>query len=824
MPAEHPLDKSFSPKTLVNDYIQKISSTKVSNQPTYDIKSLPVISWSDVLRDELLSNLNTTSNTDKNNEEQPSQQQVDFRPVPVIPDHFVNNPINFKNNDYADDVDQFNSYSKSSFLLQNNNLQSALMVTPLNKKCESGSSVDYPLVKLTHTTPLMELSESVTNDSMLSIAPAKLKTQARTPYKGKDTRTYSDTAVPKITCTRDIDGIKGQSNYCNKENLVDDSLGIKKSKHRNSYLEKICGDYFTYISEDDSPTQQFSEQGVQLFVDKSITIKKNKQRKHRNSYLEKICGDYFTYISEDESPLPKSIKDIQSTCSLELKFTTNSISLINCETTDTVAPSSEIESSNDSLHKSKRSSNCPDSLHDEVTSTHGIPLDMSVRPLINLLTYENLSDSLSYVNDINDVNKYPTRKINDGQKFTSNIFSSNDPLESSQSLVTISKYSPNKNDVLTVSTSSPNYSIINSSIANIRSPSMLLFPQSTIQFGKVSLSSLPQESPKSSILRPSKLLESKEVKNDVNDISTNDYLSKIPAVLDETVKYSDSELLSRFASLSTNNDGAKYLTKSSSSSDHQYVLKPSLLAASLNQSQKSVLKDSQSLINNCESLVSNSIHPLFTQAQFPINPLFNSQISKPNINDSVASAVRNSLHSSESAVDSENDDNDDADLCVVFSKSRSAQLYDHQSQRIAFPIHSGGCLPSKENVSIKKNLIGASEDLSAFRHIAPRCNVFPRIISTISASKPSEQLKMLQLLLMDLEVPNKYDAMLDAEVSVCSKFVEINQMFIKNQVGIRHGALDPVSQLLTNGDGKVICKLYTLISYLRHTFPFVFHI
>ncbi|XP_065665021.1 uncharacterized protein LOC105843063 isoform X2 [Hydra vulgaris] len=719
MPAEHPLDKS-PPKTLVNDYIQKLSSTKV-NPPTYSSKNDPVISWSDVLRQELLTSLNDTSE----NWDHPGK--IDSNPVSAVSDSLTKNLINFKD-DYNDP--QFDLNDISSFHSQNN-LQSTLITTPLVTKVPPTSQHNSQLVEHPSKMSLIDLDESFRKDCTF-------------PFS-------HNTLIDKEKESRDVD-------------CLENTFDLKTNK-LNSYLEETSGDNFIYIKKDEQTSVELSEQDIETSVEKSMVAKNKKKSKHRNSYLEKICGDFFTYISDDENPLPSTIDDTQSTCSLDHKV-------------------SKLNRNNDCLSKLKS----PNSQYKDETKL--LPVDTSSSFLMN-----NLSSTESLTNLV-DVCEYLPVKLN--QVSTSSNFnpelvnSSIDSFVHSQDSVT--KYSLRKDNILMVSTSSPSSLVICSSVANIRSPSMSVFPQSTMQFGKTSLARSTQEPLKSSILRPSKLLESKEIKNDGS--SNSDIKTTSTSIVKTNL---DSELLFRFASLSTNPNDCQNLSSMKLNENQQNILKPSILSSSLNRPNNDTLKTLKN-VDSFNNFSSNSTHPLFSQAQFPVNPLFKKDATIINSN---TNCTNNLILGSENSVQFENNGvDDDEDLCLVFSKPNITNLTSHRFQRTAFS-PSRDSLPSEEYNKNKNNLIGVSEENSAFRHIAPRCNVFPKIFyNNIAASKPSEQLKQLQYLMLNMELPNKYNAMLDAEVSVCSKFVEINQMFIKSEMLIRHGALDPVSQLLTFGDGK----------------------
>ncbi|XP_012563236.2 uncharacterized protein LOC105843063 isoform X1 [Hydra vulgaris] len=717
MPAEHPLDKS-PPKTLVNDYIQKLSSTKV-NPSTYGSKNEHVISWSDVLRQELLTSLNNTSE----NWDHPGK--IDSNPVSAVSDNLTKNLINFND-------PQFDLNDVSSFHSQNN-LQSTLITTPLVTNMPSTSKHDSQLIEHPSKMSLIDLDESFRKDCTF-------------PFS-------HDTLIDKEKESRNV-------------NCLENTFDLKTNK-LNSYLEETSGDNFIYIKKDEQTSVKLSEQDIETSLEKSLVAKNKKKSKHRNSYLEKICGDFFTYISDDENPLPSIIDETQTACSLDHKV-------------------SNLNRNNDCLSKLKS----PNSQYKDEKKL--LRLDTSSSSANFLMNNLNSTESLTNLADASEHLPAKLNQVSASSNLPELVNSSIDSFVHSQDSVT--KCSLGKDNVLIVSTSSPSSLVICSSVANIRSPSMLVFPQSTMQFGKTSLSRLTQEPLKSSILRPSKLLESKEIKN--NDSSNSDIKTTSTSIVKTNL---DSELLFRFASLTTNPNDCQNLSSMKFIENQQNILKPSILSSSLNRSNNDTLKTLKN-VDSFNNFSSNLTHPLFSQAQFPVNPLFKKDAT---IINSDTSCTNNLILGSENSVQFENNDvDDDEDLCLVFSRPNITNLTSHRFQRTAFS-PSRDCLPSEEYNKCKNNLIGVSEENSAFRHIAPRCNVFPKIFyNNIAASKPSEQLKQLQYLMVNMELPNKYDAMLDAEVSVCSKFVEINQMFIKSEMLIRHGALDPVSQLLTFGDGK----------------------
>ena len=159
---------------------------------------------------------------------------------------------------------------------------------------------------------------------------------------------------------------------------------------------------------------------------------------------------------------------------------------------------------------------------------------------------------------------------------------------------------------------------------------------------------------------------------------------------------------------------------------------------------------------------------------------------------------------SRSAVDESNTTADDSTLSLLIparekdiAKKTSTQLSEDSKKcdnNINVPSSSVMEIPSSSK-------IGHFGQTSAFRRVAATCNVLPRNTiwtsvpkSTISIQKPNSD-----------ETSN--DALLDAEVTVYSRLLEISKSMGK--VGVeRKDCVDPVAKILTEGDSLVSIVTY----------------
>ena len=137
-------------------------------------------------------------------------------------------------------------------------------------------------------------------------------------------------------------------------------------------------------------------------------------------------------------------------------------------------------------------------------------------------------------------------------------------------------------------------------------------------------------------------------------------------------------------------------------------------------------------------------------------------------------------------------------LCVVLYKVNP------ESQCLQRPlVVTSPKLENKEKseISITKPenfIIGRN---SAFNRLPTTCNMFPKSLTLHNYQGQSKE--MSQLLELCKMVFEKIGSLLDAEISLASKFGEIGAKFGISDTRVREGSINPVANLLTHGDEMV---------------------
>ena len=169
------------------------------------------------------------------------------------------------------------------------------------------------------------------------------------------------------------------------------------------------------------------------------------------------------------------------------------------------------------------------------------------------------------------------------------------------------------------------------------------------------------------------------------------------------------------------------------------------------------------------------------------------------------------------------EDDNDTDICRVFSKPDfvTKSVY-HTFTPQTFPntcVTTSGSQQAHQNSDSRNlpeqtsTLLGVSVSGShtpskigahgAFRHIPATCNIFPKVYTQIVRTELSTEMKDLHAIVSKLDQEQRYSSVLDAEISLYSKFAEISERFGKKVFSGRDGAKNILSELLTVGDDKV---------------------
>ncbi|XP_057294042.1 uncharacterized protein LOC130622584 [Hydractinia symbiolongicarpus] len=349
-----------------------------------------------------------------------------------------------------------------------------------------------------------------------------------------------------------------------------------------------------------------------------------------------------------------------------------------------------------------------------------------------------------------------------------------------------------------------------SGLVNILSPSMRKFPDYpfsnptfTGDFSKMFLDADKKSRRRSDFTSVDGVSVLKPASFQLNSLHLNEEKKKT----NDTTSHKKSEILSTQSSARSIGD----------------MLKPSILSASLNNSSATLTRG-----NNRESIscvTSASSHPLFGAKAFFANDF---QVGTDvTYNDS-------SIYE------------DVTDMCVVFSKpfnehkpgdtsqkienmkqeqkktdilshlpnietADTVELMEKSSKRLnssnqnlsdssvfigPLPVDNRTVCrstPLKNNVKIGLN--------SAFRRVPPTCNIFPRVHTSLPRMETSTEMLTLRHLAAAIEkYQRQRSSMLDAEISLYSKFGEISERFGKRKTTLRDGATCALATLLTHGD------------------------
>lgn len=372
-----------------------------------------------------------------------------------------------------------------------------------------------------------------------------------------------------------------------------------------------------------------------------------------------------------------------------------------------------------------------------------------------------------------------------------------------------------------------------SNVRNIKSPSMHIFPQTIVtkQFSKLN----PQNSitnVKSSLLRPSSLsyLDSNKervysthsvqpVSHTTSNVTTSHThpveVNKSVSIKQHATSIAPLKLAAQPYVTLPKCDG-KYLESSDAAvKDDLKEPNPSDIVYS-KQLVKSILKPSVLKLEKESSLApefKSANHKKNSNLSFPQEPVFYNPMQNflHVINDKKSSTSVNELESE--LLKNNFDDiiadhtlsdgstfltDEDTDICVVLSKLNP------ESQCLQRPlVVTSPKLENKEKseISITKPenfIIGRN---SAFNRLPTTCNMFPKSLTLHNYQGQSKE--MSQLLELCKMAFGKIGSLLDAEISLASKFGEIGAKFGISDTRVREGSINPVANLLTHGDEMV---------------------
>lgn len=371
-----------------------------------------------------------------------------------------------------------------------------------------------------------------------------------------------------------------------------------------------------------------------------------------------------------------------------------------------------------------------------------------------------------------------------------------------------------------------------SNVCNIKSPSMQIFPQTIVtkQFSKIN----PQYSitnVKSSLLRPSSLSyidSNKEsvyptdsvqpINHTTSNITTRHTppveVNKPVSIKQHATSVTPLKLAAQQYVTLPKCDGKFLESSGTAETDHLKEPNPSDVVCS-KQFVKTILKPSilklekdSSLVPEfkCENLKKNS-NISFPQEPVFYNPMQNffhvvndkktssvneleSELMKNNFDDIIADQT---LSDGSTFLTDE-----ETDICVVLSKLNP------ESQCLQRPLVVTSPKPEnkeKSEISVTKPenfIIGRN---SAFNRLPATCNMFPKTLTLQNYQGQSKEMsQLLELCKMTFE---KMGSLLDAEISLASKFGEIGAKFGISDTRVREGSINPVANLLTHGDEMV---------------------
>ena len=373
-----------------------------------------------------------------------------------------------------------------------------------------------------------------------------------------------------------------------------------------------------------------------------------------------------------------------------------------------------------------------------------------------------------------------------------------------------------------------------SNVCNIKSPSMQIFPQTIVtkQFSKIN----PQNSitnVKSSLLRPSSLsyIDSNKEKvyptHSVQPVS-HTTLSNLTTSHTHPVEVNKPAGIKQNATSKTplklaaqqyvtlpKFDGKFLESSDATGTDHLREPNPSDIVCS-KQLVKSILKPSilklendSSLVPkfNCENIKKNS-NISFPQEPVFYNPMQNffnviaDKKTSTSVNEPESELIKNNFD--DIIADQTLSDgstfltDEDTDICVVLSKLNP------ESQCLQRTLVATSPKPEnkeKSEISITKPenfIIGRN---SAFNRLPATCNMFPKTLALHNYQGQSKEMsQLLEICKMTIE---KMGSLLDAEISLASKFGEIGAKFGISDTRVREGSINPVASLLTHGDEMV---------------------
>lgn len=271
----------------------------------------------------------------------------------------------------------------------------------------------------------------------------------------------------------------------------------------------------------------------------------------------------------------------------------------------------------------------------------------------------------------------------------------------------------------------------------------------------------------------------------------------------------------------TSHKKSQLLSTQSSARSIGCMLKPSILSASLNNSTATRRNNGESI--TC--VTSASSHPLFGAKAFFANDfqvgtdvsyndssiyedvtdmcvVFSKPFNEHKLGD-ISPKIENTKHSQKKAdILSHLPNIETADTLELMEKS-SKRLNSSNQNLSDSSVFIGSSTvdnrtasrstPLKNNVKIGLN--------SAFRRVPPTCNIFPRVHTSLPRMETSTEMLTLRHLAAAIEkYQRQRSSMLDAEISLYSKFGEISERFGKRKTTVRDGATCALATLLTHGD------------------------